>query len=88
VSIAPPVTRYGFAELQRPDCPWLVIMGDEDEVVSFDQVRDWVATVDPAPDFVVMERAGHFFHRRLMDLRGLLKNGVADQLPERLADTA
>jgi hypothetical protein len=23
---------------------------------------------------------GHFFHRRLMDLRGLLKNGVRRQL--------
>jgi hypothetical protein len=29
-----------------------------------------------------MEEADHFFHRRLMDLRGLLKNGVRDQLPE------
>lgn len=88
VSIAPAVTRYGFAELERPDCPWLVIIGDEDEVVPIDAVRDWVETVQPPPDFVVMERAGHFFHRRLMDLRGLLKNGVADQLPERLADRA
>ena len=32
-------------------------------------------------DFIVMERTGHFFHRRLMDLRGLLKNGVRDNLP-------
>jgi alpha/beta superfamily hydrolase len=82
VSIAPAVSRFSFAQLQHPDCPWLVIQGDEDEVVSFDEVRDWVATVEPPPDFVVMEHAGHFFHRRLMDLRGLLKNGVSAQLPE------
>jgi len=82
ISIAPAVSRFSFAELQRPNCPWLVIQGDEDEVVSFDEVREWVETVEPPPDFVVMERAGHFFHRRLMDLRGLLKNGVAAQLPE------
>jgi hypothetical protein len=30
---------------------------------------------------VVMHEADHFFHRRLMDLRGLLKNGVRDNLP-------
>lgn len=82
VSIAPAVTRFSTADLQRPDCPWLIIQGDEDEVVNFDAVRDWVAQIDPPPDFVVMEHASHFFHRRLMDLRGLLKNGVATQLPE------
>jgi alpha/beta superfamily hydrolase len=57
-------------------------MGDEDEVISCEDVRSWVETLEPPPDFVVMERAGHFFHRRLMDLRGLLKNGVSAQLPE------
>ena len=36
---------------------------------------------DPQPTLLVMEHAGHFFHRRLMDLRGLLKNGVTGQLP-------
>jgi alpha/beta superfamily hydrolase len=29
-----------------------------------------------------MKDADHFFHRRIMDLRGLLKNGVRNQLPE------
>lgn len=82
VSIAPAVSRFSFAELQRPDCPWLIIQGDEDEVVNFNEVRDWVEQVNPPPDFVVMPQAGHFFHRRLMDLRGLLKNGVSAQLPE------
>ncbi|MEJ2534399.1 MAG: alpha/beta hydrolase, partial [Gammaproteobacteria bacterium] len=77
-----PATYPAFLELGRPDCPWLVVMGDEDEVVRFEDVRNWVETVEPPPDFVVMERAGHFFHRRLMDLRGLLKNGVTAQLPE------
>ncbi len=84
VSIAPAVSRFSFADLHHPGCPWLVIQGDEDEVVSFDDVRAWVETVEPPPDFVVMEHAGHFFHRRLMDLRGLLKNGVSAQLPERV----
>ncbi len=84
VSIAPAVSRFSFADLHHPGCPWLIIQGDEDEVVPFDEVRAWVETVEPPPDFIVMERAGHFFHRRLMDLRGLLKNGVSDQLPDRI----
>ena len=71
----------GFAELSHPGCPWLVVQGDEDELVNIDEVRAWVESMEPSPDLVVMEQADHFFHRRLMDLRGLLKNGVRDQLP-------
>ncbi len=81
ISIAPPVDRYEFAKLQHPGCPWLVIQGDEDDVVSYENVAAWVEKTKPQPEFLVMEQAGHFFHRRLMDLRGLLKNGVGPNLP-------
>ena len=80
ISIAPPVDRYDFDKLPRPGCPWLVVQGDEDDVVSAEAVASWVDQVDPKPDLVVMPQAGHFFHRRLMDLRGLLKNGVRSKL--------
>ena len=71
ISIAPAVGRYGFEELSHPGCPWLVVQGDEDELVNIDQVREWVEGLETQPDLVIMERADHFFHRRLMDLRGL-----------------
>ena len=82
ISVAPPVGRYEFSEMDRPDCAWMVIQGDEDDVVSADSVIEWAESQDPPPDLIVMQQAGHFFHRRLMDLRGLVKNGVRDQLPE------
>lgn len=81
ITIAPPVERYGFAELMPPNCPWLVVQGDEDEVVSPDAVFEWVEKLDKQPELVVMEGSGHFFHRRLMDLRGLIKNAVRKHLP-------
>ncbi len=87
ISIAPPVDRYEFSTLPRPECPWLMVQGDEDDVVSVDSVRLYADSIEPPPDLVVMHQAGHFFHRRLMDLRGLLKNGVRDQLPEPLNPT-
>jgi len=83
ILIAPPVDRYEFSKLQNPTCPWMVIQGDEDEVVAREDVACWIETTDPEPDFLVMEQADHFFHRRLMDLRGLLKNGVRPNLPEK-----
>lgn len=82
ITIAPPVERYGFSELMPPNCPWLVIQGDEDEVVSPKAVSNWAETLDKQPKLVVMEGSGHFFHRRLMDLRGLIKNAVQPHLPD------
>jgi len=81
ISIAPPVERYGFEKLLPPNCPWLVVQGDEDDVVSADAVSAWAEGLDQGPDLVIMEGAGHFFHRRLMDLRGLIKNHVQSNLP-------
>ena len=85
ITIAPPVDRYEFSQLQHPQCPWLVIQGDEDEIVCLEDVACWIEKVDPLPEFLIMEQAGHFFHRRLMDLRGLLKNGVRPNLPEKIS---
>jgi hypothetical protein len=80
ISIAPPVEHHEFSTLSRPDCAWLVVQGDEDDVVSVEAVRAWAARTVPPPNLVVMNQAGHFFHRRLMDLRGLLKNHVSHRL--------
>lgn len=81
ICIAPPVDRYAFDALHHPECPWLVVQGDEDEVVNVDLVNAWATKLKPPPELVIMEDADHFFHRRIMDLRGLLKNGVREQLP-------
>ena len=81
ISVAPPVGRYEFSEMDRPDCAWMVIQGEEDEVVSSAAVIEWANKQEPPPDLIVMQEAGNFFHRRLMDLRGLVKNGLRSQLP-------
>jgi hypothetical protein len=82
ITIAPPVHRYAFDSLRHPECPWLVVQGDEDEVVNIEAVLTWANALKPPPDLSIMKGADHFFHRRIMDLRGLLKNGVRNQLPE------
>lgn len=87
ISVAPAVKRYDFDSLAHPGCPWLVIQGDEDDVVFIDDVREWTESMEPQPELIVMDGADHFFHRRLMDLRGLLKNGVRTQLPEPQTDS-
>ena len=81
ITIAPPVQRFDFDEIERPDCPWLVVQGDEDEVVEAEAVHSWAESVEPEVTLLRMDDTGHFFHRRLMDLRGLIKNAVKRNLP-------
>jgi alpha/beta superfamily hydrolase len=57
------------------------VQGEDDEVVEPQAVFEWVETLDPQPTLVRMPETGHFFHRRLMDLRGAVKNGVRGNLP-------
>ena len=79
ITVAPPVERYDYSELAAPDCPWLVIQGDEDDVVSPRAVYEYVEQQNPKPQLVTM-KAGHFFHRRLLDLKGAIKNGILRQI--------
>jgi alpha/beta superfamily hydrolase len=81
ISVAPPVGNWDFESLARPDCPWLVIQGSEDDVSDPEAVRDFVARHESPPQLVEIPETGHFFHRRLMDLRGAVKNGVKAHLP-------
>jgi alpha/beta superfamily hydrolase len=82
VSIAPPVGRsWDFDSITLPTVPWLVIQGDADEIVDAEAVREWVASLPTPPQLVKMPDTSHFFHRKLMDLRGALKNGVRGWLP-------
>jgi alpha/beta superfamily hydrolase len=80
LTVAPPVERYDYQELPIPECPWLVIQGEDDDVVVPKAVYDYVHSLEPRPQLVTF-KAGHFFHRRLIDLKGAIKNGILRQLP-------
>lgn len=81
ISIAPPVGMRDFTGVMPPPCPWLLIQGENDEVVDAQAVFDWASKLSPPPTVVRMPDTGHFFHRRLLDLRGAIKHGVRKNLP-------
>jgi len=82
LSIAPPVGRsWSFADIALPACPWLVIQGEDDDIVDAHAVQAWIDSLPMPPQLVLMPGAGHFFHRKLIDLRGAVRNGVAAWLP-------
>ena len=82
ISIAPPVGRsWDFSAVAVPTMPWLVIQGDADEIVDPQAVYAWIASLPRQPQLLRMPDTSHFFHRKLMDLRGAVKHGVRDWLP-------
>jgi uncharacterized protein len=81
ISIAPPVGRWAHEALALPTCPWLVVMGEDDEIVEPQAVFDWIDSLEQPPELIRMPETGHFFHRRLMDLRGAVKHAIQDWLP-------
>jgi alpha/beta superfamily hydrolase len=79
VTVAPPVQRFDFSQLAVPSCPWLVVQGDEDELVNHDSVQQWTHSLSPPPQVRIFPGADHFFHGRIADLReavaGWLREG-------------
>ncbi|MDE2407541.1 MAG: alpha/beta hydrolase [Xanthomonadaceae bacterium] len=77
ISIAPPVGRsWDFSALALPEVPWLVVQGSADEIVDADAVRAWASALPHPPQLVEMPDTSHFFHRKLIDLRGVLQHCV------------
>ncbi len=81
ISIAPPVGRWPF-DFDMPACPWLVIQGEEDEIVDPQAVYAWIDGLADPPELIRMPETSHFFHRKLMDLRGAIKHAMKAWLPE------
>ncbi len=92
ISIAPPAGRsWDFDAIVAPTCPWLVIQGEADEIVDPLAVYAWLDSLEQLrqpPELVKMPDTSHFFHRRLMDLRGAIKQGVRHYLPGESAPSA
>jgi len=69
VTVAPPAGRLALTDIVAPACPWLLIQGSADELLDAAAVREWAARQRPAPEYVELAGASHFFHGRLHDLR-------------------
>jgi hypothetical protein len=68
IAVAPAVDRLDIAAVV-PRCPWLVLIGDADDVVSPQRMLQWAQGLRPEPVTEVLAGAGHYFHGRLPELR-------------------
>lgn len=82
VAVAPAIYRFARGVISLPHCPFLVIQGDEDELVDVQETIEWVNGLEPGPELLVMEGAEHFFHGRLVELRDAVMTFAEAELEE------
>lgn len=75
VTVAPAVERFASSDIVPPVCPWLLVQGDADDVVSPQKVLAWARALPRPPRILEMSGAGHFFHGRLNELREAVAAG-------------
>lgn len=76
ISIAPAAARFANHLDPQPDCPWLIVQGDQDELVSIEETISWVNELKPGPELEVFADTEHFFHGRLTQLRSTVEEFV------------
>ncbi len=77
ICVAPPIENFPFKALASFPCPWWLIQGDKDEVVSAEAVFDWEKTLMNRPHLLCLAGASHFFHGRLVELRERLVESLS-----------
>lgn len=77
VTVAPAVTRLAL-DAQASSLPrWLIVQGEDDDVVPASAVIDWLNDAPPGPQLVTLPQAGHFFHGQLNGLREIVQAFLA-----------
>ncbi len=72
-----PAVHHFAAPVSLPTCfKTHVYMGDADEVVPFNDVKDWVESLPEATKLQVFSEGSHFFHGRLVELREQLQQDL------------
>ena len=74
ITVAPAISFFP-AQLQVTS-PWIIIQGEEDEVVSPAAVYHWVEHAFPKPILIRIPHTGHFFHGKLLELKKALESGL------------
>jgi alpha/beta superfamily hydrolase len=73
VTVAPALRWLQQLNGAVPECPWLVVQGDQDELVDAQAVQTWAKGLVHPPQLTLMPGAEHFFHGRLNELREIVR---------------
>ena len=75
ITVAPPVHHFDYTQFSPDPSPWLVVQGDEDEVVPMSLVLDFLSQ-RPTLQRIQFAETGHFFHGKLIPLKQRLMDAI------------
>lgn len=75
VAVAPPVHHFSMQAL-NPTCRWIIVQGDQDEIVPADEVYAFAASRANPPQILRFDTATHFFHGHLKELQERLQEMI------------
>ena len=77
ITIAPAIINFPLTTYTEPQIPWLIIQGDNDEIILPKDVFKWLnEEVKTSYTLYKMSKACHFFHGRLIELRNEIENYI------------
>ncbi|MFT4059044.1 MAG: hypothetical protein QM652_05790 [Legionella sp.] len=80
ITIAPAIHHYNYQELTSNPYPWLIIQGEEDEVVPSELVFDFARQAQPEIQVFHFAQTTHFFHGKLIELKARLTDYLLAQV--------
>jgi alpha/beta superfamily hydrolase len=69
VTVAPAIRRVSLDGVPAPTCPWLIVQGDNDDLVNHAEVTEWASRLPHPPEIALLPGVEHFFHGKLNELR-------------------
>jgi alpha/beta superfamily hydrolase len=73
VTVAPIVSRRSYSQLPKITCPWLTVVGEEDELISVQAIEQYKAVSEQNLELICFSDTTHFFHGKLIPLRETVK---------------
>jgi alpha/beta superfamily hydrolase len=69
VTVAPAIRKVEVGPEHVPACPWLIVQGDNDELVDPNDIKQWAHGFSQPPVLKCLPGVDHFFHGKLNELR-------------------
>ncbi len=87
ITIAPPVHHFTLEADRLPACPWLIIQGEDDEIVPVSAVTSWSRNLPKQAVFELWPGVTHFFHGQLAPLRSTVSRFLTERAHAPLSST-
>jgi alpha/beta superfamily hydrolase len=80
ITIAPPIHHYNYKEFTPAPYPWLIIQGEQDEVVPPKLVFEFADQASPKIPVIRCAETTHFFHGKLIELKTKLTDYIVSRI--------